>query len=170
MTWTIQKVDEFAPEDVVQTVNHHRLMPAITEEATAACLALNSSDVYVVSNGGDGDVAKVFVHIAPGGGIASIDMIPNPRYFKVVDDYRDDFREVMAPVLADVFANERLRRITAFVPYSRGRTKKALRTLGFSHEGRIRCGVQFRRKDDPEDLFVMGMTAQDYDKEYGDGY
>jgi len=167
MAWEL-KAHDWSEEEILELVIRHRLMPSNPVEAASACCALNGSDQYVLMDG-DVEVGKVFLNIDESKVSGSLDLIPVPKYFRAESDYSEEFRAAMADALREAFANSGFRRMTAFVPDSRGRTKKALRSLGFKLEGRISEGILFRRKDEPEDLYVLGLCSRDFAKEYGDG-
>jgi len=166
MEWTLGPY-AWDEEDILEMILRHRLMPVNPLEAAASCCAIRRSDQSVLLEG-DEVVGKVFVNIQESRATGSIDLIPVPKYFRSVDDYREQLRGAMVGMLKDIFAQPGFRRLSAYVPDSRGRTKKALRAIGFKMEGKIRDGVHFRRSDSPEDLYVLGLTASDFDKEYGD--
>jgi hypothetical protein len=81
-------------------------------------------------------------------------MIPHPQHFR--GGYDEKLIGAMEPLWGQVFDVLGTRRLTAFIPESRGRTKKALKVCGFRHEGRIRQMVKFEKKN-PEDIFVLGL-------------
>jgi hypothetical protein len=101
-------------------------------------------------------VADCLILLSPSG-VAWLELVPVPEFFAPSRDYQASFAEVMKPVLAGTFGGEQaIRRIESEVPASRGRTKKALVSLGFKFEGKRVSGVQFYGKE-PEDACILGL-------------
>lgn len=165
--WKYSEV-EIQPEDAMAFLKHHRLMPDAISEAVSACAHLARCKV-VEFTANDHLAGRMFVGSDDGVGVASLDLIPVPEYYRSVPEFEEAIRSAVAEFLAPLFENG-TRRVTAIVPISRNRTKKALRVAGFEHEGRMKDAVLLHHKpDEPEDAWVMGMTRSRFSEEYGNG-
>ncbi len=159
---------EIKPEDAMAFLKHHRLMPDAISEAVAACAHLSRCTV-VEFTANRHLAGRMFIGADDGVGVASLDLIPVPEYYRSIPEFEGALRGAIREHLGPLFENG-TRRVTAIVPISRNRTKKALRVAGFEHEGRMKDAVLLHHKpDEPEDAWVMGMTRDRYSEEYGDG-
>jgi len=166
MTWTLVENQDLTPQVVYEVLKHHRLLPASVELAASTCnaIAVGGSHFTMVDDGED--IASVFVSCITHGEEAKLDIVPVGRYFRTGFD--DPLRTAMKPLLKILFEEFNLRRITSAIPESRSRTKRALCSLGFKPEGRIRDGVVLYDKP-PEDLRILGLLRDDFFEEDKDG-
>jgi len=121
---------------------------------------------FVVTEGDGQEVANIFVSDVQEGETASLDFIPVPKYFR--SGFDEDLRGAVMPVLTGIFRGSGVRRLNSLVPSSRSKTKRALCSLGFVVEGRMRDAVRFHGKE-PEDIRVLGMLSDDLDRSIREG-
>lgn len=154
--WRLDQVEDMKAVDFYEIAKHHRLVPDNPDEAVLRYQSLEQTATVMRLSDGDEELAIFIIcNILPGN-TATIEMIPHPQYFR--GGYNDDLVRAMQPLWESAFNDLKLRKLTAFVPSSRGRTKKALKVCGFRHEGKIREMVKFKRKN-PEDVFVLGLLS-----------
>jgi len=167
MTWTIDRSEEMDPSVVYDILKRHKLLPESVVASASMCNNVGTSGIRFTLTNEEGEhVGDVFVSDIETGETASMDFVPVAKHFRA--GYHEEFQEVMAPVLSDLFEEFDVRRVTSSVPESRSRTKRALCVLGFSIEGRMRDAVKLHGKI-PEDLRLLGMTKADYEKGIGNG-
>jgi hypothetical protein len=165
MTWTLVENQDLTPQVVYEVLKHHRLLPASMELAASACnnIAVGGSHFMMVDEGED--IASVFISGIVHGEQAQLDIVPVAKHFRTGFD--DPLRDAMVPLLTILFTEFDLRRITSVIPASRSRTKRALCSLGFKPEGRIRDGVVLHNKP-PEDMRILGLLRTDFLEEETD--
>lgn len=165
MTWTLIENQDLTPQVVYEVFKHHRLLPASVELAASACnrIAVGGSHFIMVGDGED--IASVFISGIVHGEQAQLDIVPVAKHFRTGFD--DPLRDAMIPLLTILFEEFDLRRITSVIPESRSRTKRALCSLGFKPEGRIREGVALYNKP-PEDMRILGLLRVDFLEEETD--
>ena len=159
MTWTIELLDTPA-EEVYALLKRHRLVPDSRFAAAAACKVLASGDHHRIFDG-ESVVADLFVSGVLDDDTAAVDLVPVPRYFRTGFDV--PFAEATAPVFDALFVERGIRRITAIVPASRSRTKRALKSIGFKPEGNMTDGLNLY-KTGVEDLKILGLLEPWYRK------
>lgn len=166
MTWVLTENQDLTPQVVYEVFKHHRLLPASMELAASTCnsIAVGGSH-FVMTNGGE-DIASVFISGIVHGEEAKLDIVPVAKHFRTGFD--DPLRDAMVPLLTILFEEFDLRRITSVIPESRSRTKRALCSLGFKPEGRIREGVVLYNKP-PEDMRILGLLRADFLEEEDNG-
>jgi hypothetical protein len=165
MTWTLTENEGLTPQVVYEVLKHHRLLPASVELAASACnnIAVGGSH-FAMTDGGE-EIASVFISGIVHGEQAQLDIVPVAKHFRTGFD--DPLRAAMIPLLNILFKEFNLRRITSAIPESRSRTKRALCSLGFKPEGRIRDGVVLHDKP-PEDIRILGLLRGDFLEEEDD--
>lgn len=159
MSWEIEELDPSA-EDIYALLKRHRLIPESPYAAAGACRALEGGAHYRITSDGD-HVGDLFVSGVIDGDTANIDLVPVPKYFRAGFDA--DFADATAPIFKALFSRHSIRRVTSIVPASRSRTKRALCSLGFKPEGRMREGVVLY-KGEVEDLRILGLLEEYYDE------
>lgn len=166
MTWQAQQRDSFTAQDIYSISLAHRLEWHNLDAFVGVCRsAARAGELHDIVTGDGENVGIVLVSGIMDGETASLELVPDPKH--LVGDFADDIRAVMIPLLGRLFREYSLRRVTAVVPYSRFRTRKALRECGFAQEGKLAEGVHLRGFD-PEDLYIFGMTARKYrEKKHG---
>lgn len=168
MTWLLTEVprEQITGMMVHDILKKHSLLPDnIAGHLDRLKEVGHFSNVFIITEGEDeSEVATVIISNVVMGEDADLDFIPNPACFKDKDEYKDKLGEVMRPLLRQIVDKGSLRRVTAMVPYTRSRTKVALRTLGFGREGKMRDKVQFQKRP-PEDLIIMGLLAKNMNME-----
>ena len=162
MTWALVENKEVNPQSVYEILKHHRLLPASVELAANACNNIAIGGSHFVLLDGAENVASIFVSCIVSGETAQIDLVPVTRYFRTGFD--EPLRDAVTPLLDVMFKEFSLRRITSMFPASRSRTKRALSTLGFVPEGRIRDGVVLYNRP-PEDIRVLGLLRTEFMEE-----
>lgn len=148
----------------------HRLQPADAQHTISVCRAASGCSHYLITDG-ENHVADVLISDDIGG-VREIDLVPNPKAFAswLAKEYEQGLSETVVPLLRSLLDGG-TRRISAVIPASRSRTKKALRSMGFMQEGRQRQAILFYRYTAPEDLILMGLLPADlaHVKEESDG-
>jgi len=157
MTWVLQVSDDTKPEHVYELLKHHRLLPQSEVMAASICNGLGSGTRYMLMDG-DTTVANLFVTGVAPMEIAQLDLIPVVQFFRTGFDA--PLRKSVMPILKALFEEEKVRRIESSIPASRSRTKRALCSLGFKPEGRLREGIVLYGKE-PEDIRMLGMMPYD---------
>lgn len=163
MTWIPVAVnpEEVTAEYLYDMAKKHRLIPANMADAVMYFKGICSNCAVIAVNDNETgeDVGHViFTEIADNES-AQVDFIPKPKFFSSANPtFRDDINEALSPVFESLIEGRNLRRITAMVPRTRNRTKKALAACGFKKEGIIRKGVKFVGKD-AEDIIIMGLLS-----------
>ncbi|MCB0912106.1 MAG: hypothetical protein KDB60_10885 [Propionibacteriaceae bacterium] len=160
MSWTTQKRDYFTSGEIFKLCQEHRLDWHNLAAFTGVCGALaRNSEWHDLMDEVEERIGVVLITQIMEGEQATLEMIPDPA--RLVGAYEADLRHAIIPLLGDLFSRYHFRRITALVPYSRFRTRRALVRCGFRQEGKIEEGVHLRGFG-PEDLFIFGMTARKY--------
>jgi len=159
MTWDLVEQTGTSAEGIYEILKHHRLLPASLELAASVCTSMATGGSHFIIYDGADEVANVFISGVVEGESAQLDLVPVTRYFRTGFD--DQFMEAMQPLLELLFSTFMVRRITAAFPATRSRTKRALCSLGFKPEGRIREGVALYNRA-PEDIRILGLLRQDY--------
>lgn len=161
MTWQLIESKSVSAQQVYEILKKHRLLPASIELSAGICNSLASSGTHylVYCDEENTEIADVFVSGVIQGDSAQLDLIPVAKFFRTGFD--EPLREAMNPLLNMLFNTAGARRLTSSVPASRSRTKRALCSLGFVPEGRLRSGVALYDKK-PEDLRVLGMVREDF--------
>ena len=163
MTWTLVENQDLTPQVVYEVFKHHRLLPASVELAASTCNRIAVGGTHFLMTGDGQDIASVFISGVVHGEQAELDIVPVAKHFRTGFD--DPLRDAMIPLLKILFEEFDLRRITSVIPESRSRTKRALCSLGFKPEGRIRDGVVLHDKP-PEDMRILGLLRSDFIKEH----
>lgn len=163
MTWipvAVQK-DEVTAEYLYDLAKRHRLIPANMADSVMYFKGIceDCAVILVVDDETDEEIGHaIFTEIADNES-AQVDFIPKPKYFSGArPTFREEISDALKPVFKSLIDGRNLRRITAMVPRTRNRTKKALAACGFKKEGIIREGVKFVGKD-AEDIIIMGLLA-----------
>ncbi len=158
MNWNATKKEPVAPKDLYELAAAHTLVPR--DMATAVYNYKTMAGIvewWSIDTQAGEHVADVLITPMPSG-IATLDLIPEPKFFAPSSNYGEDLVHVVAPILDSVFGGKYdIRKIEAEVPVSRCRTKRALVTLGFRLEGKRQMGLQFCGKE-PEDSFWLGLV------------
>jgi hypothetical protein len=164
MKWHASKRPSVFPADLYDLARQHRLVPRDLVSAVSSYKAMASMvQWWTLASDESDQVGDCLVVVMPDG-TAQLDLVPVPEYFAPHLDYKPAFKDAIYPVLAEIFG-QGVRRISSRVPESRGRTKKALISVGFRFEGKAIRGVQFYGRE-PEDEFLLAMLP-DYMKEAG---
>lgn len=158
--WIAHENQNVTSKDVYDILSRHKLLPMNPAHAAALCNSIADSGFHYEVREAQNIVANVFVTSVIDGESAVFDLIPVPRNFRVGFD--EPISEACEPILTALFNERHVRRITAYAPYSRSRTKRALCALGFVHEGRIQQGIHLHGEE-PEDLRILGLIREDYD-------
>lgn len=158
--WALRQApeDQADPELIYDLYRRHRMVPDSLPLALSGFKAMAESGWVAQVFSGDTAVATVIVSNLVPGERCDIDLVPVAKYFR--GSYGRKFREAMAPIWEVVFTDHNVRRVTSCVPASRGKTVRALKTLGFQVEGIMRDAVKIVDKD-PEDLVLLGLLASD---------
>ncbi len=168
MNWELIQVPPEKVDGVFlyTVVRDSRLLPESVEQAISGFRAMaEDAVVYEIIDSDIGAVATVIISGLIKGESASFDFAAKSKNFD--KGYKDDLIKAMQPLWVNLFTGANsLRRITAFVPSSRTRTKRALRVVGFKDEGCLREGIVIKGKD-PENLNILGMLADEYVTETG---
>lgn len=115
--------------------------------------------IFLITEADTGhEVAQVVVSGVIAGDSANIDFIPQPSYFAPGSDYEPHLRKALKPLLAGLMDLRQLNRIQSFVPKSRSRTVRALRSCGFVKEGVMRDAITLSRG--LENVVVMGLLPE----------
>lgn len=134
------------PRDLASAIHTYRAMAAIVQW-------------YDLKDAGGAKVADCLTLLSPSG-VAWLELVPVPEFFAPSSDYQESFAAVMGPIIKATFGGQQsIRRIESEVPASRGRTKKALISIGFRFEGKRASGVQFYGKE-PEDSCMLGLLPE----------
>lgn len=158
MTWKMRKVEDVTPAMLFEISRRHHLVPESIQGALRNYHALASSSIVLHIADDDHDVATVIVSGITPNDTAEMDLVPVGKFFR--GRYIRKLRAALSPLWTVLFGEMMLRRITAYVPHSRGRSAKALQALGFVDEGVMREGIKFRDRD-PEDLAILGLLKDD---------
>ena len=154
MTWELTQAHDKTPPEIYQLALSKRLVPANMDDAIGTFRALAQQLIYEIH--ADGElVATVFVHSIVPGERAQIDFVPNTQFFKD-QSFKEPLKHTLGELFMQLFHGYQVHRITAQVPESRGRTKKALRALGFKVEGKMIEAVHYDGRP-REDVYVMGL-------------
>lgn len=159
MTWKLVESESISPEAVYEILKHHRLLPASVELAASVCNSMAVGGHHFIIADGTEEVANIFLSGLTPGESVQLDLVPVARHFRTGFD--SPFLGAMEPLLERLFGALQVRRITSAFPASRKRTKRALCSIGFKPEGRIREGVALYNRD-PEDIRVLGLLKKDY--------
>ena len=160
MTWTAVplKESQVTAEYLYDLSKKHRLLPddlpgALEQFRRIAedCFAIKITDSETKEVVGDIIISEVV-----DGQSASLDLIPNPKFFSPGEDFHDNIFNAVNPILVKLMESRGLRRIDALVPQTRCRTKKALKACGFRVEGVRRNAIKFQGKP-PEGQTIMGI-------------
>lgn len=108
-------------------------------------------------------VAVLIVSGVVPGDSADVDLVLNPHYFRRGEGV-EPLRESVSQVFDFLVSELKVVRINAHVPATHGRTKKALKALGFKTEGKRRQAVSLQRGG-RVDLYGLGLLADDWVKE-----
>ena len=154
MKWKLEEIKDMTAMKYYEIAKHHRLVPDDPDQAVARYQHLENTAIAMRLLEGDEELAIFIVCDISKGSSATLEMIPHPQHFR--GGYDEKLIGAMEPLWGQVFDVLGTRRLTAFIPESRGRTKKALKVCGFRHEGWIRQMVKFEKKN-PEDIFVLGL-------------
>lgn len=159
-TWITKENENLTAEAVYGILSRHNLLPESAVQAAAVCNAMSRSAKHfeIIGIGGE-VVANVFVSDIIDGEDANLDLVPVAEHFRF--GFEPMFAEAMAPIIDGMFSRHNLRRISAAVPYSRSRTKRALCSIGFKHEGRKEQGVRLAGEK-PEDLRMLGLLREEH--------
>lgn len=158
--WITHENPALTADAVYDVLSRHNLLPESPVQAAAVCNAMSrSAKHYEIMGEGGKIVANVFVSDIIDGEDANLDLVPVAEYFRFGFD--EAFKEAMDPIISALFDRHNLRRISSAVPYSRSRTKRALCSLGFTHEGRKAEGVRLAGEK-PEDLRLLGLLRGKY--------
>jgi len=156
--WKAERTEN-NPQIVFDILKKHKLLPDSMPHCAAACNALGSGGERF-SLESDGELmAEVFVSGVVPHESASMDIIPVTKHFRF--GYHEAFIEAMSPIFDDLFNEFDVRRVSAAIPASRSRTKKALCVLGFKIEGRIREAIKLHNEN-PQDMRMLGLLKSDY--------
>lgn len=160
MIWQVKKRDGHTAKDVYELCRHHRLHWHNLTEFLEVCRSASiRSEWYDVSSEDGEEVGVVLLTSITPGESATMEFIPNPKM--LVGDYKDAARRAIVGIAGEAFSGHGVRRVTAAVPYSRFRTRRALKASGFVQEGKLDEGVHLSGFK-PEDLYIFGMTARKY--------
>jgi hypothetical protein len=157
MNWAIEET-EINPQIVYDILKNHKLLPESTPMAASACNSIGSSGARFSITEDEELRCEVFVSEIIPGETASLDLVPVASYFR--HGYHEAFSEVMTPLIEHLFSEMGVRRISAAIPASRSRTKRALCSLGFAVEGRLREAVKLHNEE-PQDLRILGLLKSD---------
>lgn len=160
VAWALKQVPQeiAGPELIYDLYRRHRLVPDSLPLAVGSIKALADSGWVAQVLSGNTAVATVIVSNMVPGERCDLDFVPIGKFFR--GRYERDLRRAMEPVWEMVFDEHSVRRVTACVPESRGRTVKALKALGFEVEGVMRHAVKIVDRE-PEGLVLMGLLAED---------
>ncbi len=157
--WVLRKNEEMDPQTVFKVFTKHRLLPESVGLAASLCNAIGTTGQRFTISKDDEDIGEVFISGLQAGESASLDLVPVAEHFR--HGYEADFGEAMKPLLDDLFIELKARRIGSSFPASRSRTKRALVSLGFVIEGRLRDAIKLNNEE-PQDLRIVGLTRTDY--------
>lgn len=162
MSWTIEKVENVTPSMLFDLARAHGLVPDNVQNIVRCYHGMSAASAMLYVKSGGEKTATVIISAVVPGETAELDLIPVSQYFR--SGYVSELREVMEPLWAVLFIEMGLRRVTSWVPESRVRTIRALKSLGFEEEGVQRQGIRLRDKA-PEHLVMLGLLAEDTDME-----
>lgn len=160
--WELHQIpaDEVTAAWVHSISRDHRLVQECPQLAVGGPVSIaEAGEAYYVVEDPEEIVATVIINWKLEGEEAALELVPESKRFQT--RWRAPFRSAMAPLWIQLFEHDKLRRVTAWVPESRVRTIRALKTCGFRKEGVKREGVQFVGKE-PENLILMGLLALEY--------
>ena len=159
MKWRAVKRDEIKPVDLYELARTHKLLPRNISGAVPNYKAMAAIATWYDVVDENDDAVAIFILTTVEHEEAQIDFVPYPQHF-ATGAFKEPLAESMIPILAELFESKKIRRVSSEVPESRGRTKKALKALGFKSEGKKRRGVQYFGKD-VEDLFSLGLIPEE---------
>ena len=157
MNWVIEE-NENSPQIVYDILKNHKLLPESLPMAASVCNSVGSSGSRFSITEDDELRCEVFVSGIVPGESASLDLVPVASHFR--HGYHEALSEVMTPLIEHLFSDLDVRRISAVIPASRSRTKRALCSLGFAVEGRLREAVKLHNEE-PQDLRILGLLKSD---------
>ena len=164
MTWELKSIPQHkvSPELMYDVGRRHKLVPDSASVAVASCRALAHDGMVSVLYDGEAQIGTVVISGLVQGEQAELDFIPVGKHFRKL--HKKELVAAMAPLLGELFGRLKVRRITSYVPESRSRAYRALCSLGFGEEGKMREGCHLRNRD-PEGLFILGLLPEDVVKE-----
>jgi hypothetical protein len=149
--------DRLTPEVLYDINKRHGLLhDDLTVTIPGLMNMANTAQVYVLYSG-ELQVATAIISRVVSGLSAEFDLIPVAKYFR--GRWKNDLKACVEPLLNNLLAHQRVRRITAYVPSSRSRAIKALEILGFKREGEMRKAVCLEGKE-PEGLVILGLLEE----------
>jgi hypothetical protein len=156
MSWACERRERYTVDEAMALIKRHRLMAGLAVDAARQCATLAGSDAWEIRDDDGEFVAAVFTRRGSDPWVAGIDIIPATKHFRVKDQYHDEIKSAMAPLIASL-AEDGVGRVWAHIPESRARTMKAVKAAGFKFEGRMRKAVQLGRARSREDIFIYAL-------------
>ena len=158
--WELRKLppEKVTPAMVYDLSLQHNLVPESVEQSLHTFRSLAGGGLVLQIYEGEDKVATLIVSSLVPRESAELDLIPKPQYFR--RGFKQELVSSLQPLWMVLFEEMGVRRVTAYVPKSRVRTKRALLACGFEVEGVMREGARMRNKN-PEDLYLMGLLKKD---------